>query len=107
MSDTLLNALKIFVVVGAILLVGGTATLIWVLVKRATSRDAAQTTAPATPQLPATVTLPAGARIDQASLSGSQLLLLGSAPGEGQFLLIVDAASGARRRYLRLMPEQP
>jgi hypothetical protein len=53
------------------------------------------------------VALPAGAEVLQATLSGSQLVLLGTAPGEGQFVLVVDAGSGARRRYLRLLPERP
>jgi hypothetical protein len=104
MSDSLLKALKVFVVVGAVLLVGGTATLIWALVKRGTSRDEAP---PAVAGPPGTVLLPPGAEVRQASLTGSQIVLLGEVPGEGQFVLVVDATTGARRRFLRLMPERP
>lgn len=104
MSDSLLKALKLFVVVGAVLLVGGTATLIWALVKRGTSRSEAL---PVVAGPPGTVLLPPGAEVRQATLSGSQLVLLGTVAGEGQFVLVVDAATGARRRFLRLMPERP
>jgi len=45
--------------------------------------------------------------VTAASLAGSQLVLLGTAPGEGQFVLVVDLASGERRRLLRLLPEHP
>ena len=49
--------------------------------------------------------LPAGGRIEAASLAGGRLVLLGEVPGQGQFVLVVDAASGARRQLLRLVPE--
>jgi hypothetical protein len=77
--------------------------LISVLVKRGTSRVAAPVTA--VPTTAGIVALPPGAEVTQMSVSGSQLLLLGSAPGEGQFVLVVDLASGERRRLLRLVPE--
>jgi hypothetical protein len=102
MSDSLLKALKIFVVVGAVVIVGGTATLIWLLVKRGTSTRVASV-----PAAPAIVALPPGGAVTAASLAGSQLVLLGTAPGEGQFVLVVDLASGERRRLLRLLPEHP
>ena len=105
MSDSLLNALKLFVIVGAVLLVGGTAILIWVLVKRGANDEATAVAPEAAP--PGTALLPAGAEITQASLAGARLLLLGRAPGDGQFVLIVDAASGERRSYLRLVPAGP
>jgi hypothetical protein len=105
MSDSLLKALKIFVVVGAVVIVGGTATLIWLLVKRGTSTRVASV--PAAPAAPAIVALPPGGAVTAASLAGSQLVLLGTAPGEGQFVLVVDLASGERRRLLRLLPEHP
>jgi hypothetical protein len=106
MSDSLLKALKIFVVVGAVVIVGGTATLIWLLVKRGTSMAVA--TAPAAaPQEPGTIALPPGAEVSQIAAAGPELLLLGRTPGEGQFLLVVDAKSGATRRLLRLVPAPP
>jgi hypothetical protein len=105
MSDSLLKALKIFVVVAAVVIVAGTATLIWLLVKRGTSTRAAR--APATPSVPAHVALPPGGEVTAVSLTGSQLVLLGTAPGEGQFVLVVDLASGERRRLLQLVPERP
>jgi hypothetical protein len=107
MSDSLLKALKIFVIVGAVLIVGGTATLIWLLVKRGTSMAVATRPAPTAPLEPGTVELPPGSEVTQVAAAGRELLLLGRAPGEGQFVLVVDATSGERRRLLRLVPRQP
>ncbi|MEK0084683.1 DUF6476 family protein [Benzoatithermus flavus] len=107
MSDSLLKALKIVVVVGAVVIVGGTATLIWLLVKRGTSMAVATVQAPSPPSVPGTVELPPGAEITQIAAAGPELLLLGRAPGEGQFLLVVDAKSGTRRRILRLVETRP
>lgn len=88
-------------------LVGGTATLIWALVKRGASRDGTGAApAAATPTLPeqADVALPAGAEVQAATLAGrGELVLLGRAPAEGQFVLVVDAATGERLRLLRLV----
>ena len=102
MSDSLLRAVKLFVVVGAVLIIAGTATLIAMLVKRGS--HIAET--PQAAAAPATVTLPPGAVVTQASLAGRELMLLGRAPA-GQFVLVADSASGKRRRLLWLAPEAP
>lgn len=107
MSDSLLKALKIFVVVGAVVIVGGTATLIWLLVKRGTSMAVATAPAPPPPQVPGTIELPPGAEITQIAAAGPELLLLGRAPAEGAFVLAVDAKTGARRRLWRLVEARP
>ena len=102
MSDSLLRAVKLFVVAGAVLIIAGTATLIAMLVKRGSHIAATPETAAAA----ATVTLPPGAVVTQASLVGRELVLLGQAPA-GQFVLMVDSAGGERRRLLWLAPEAP
>ena len=49
---------------------------------------------------------PGASFVTGASLAGHDLVLLGRAPA-GQFVLVVDSASGARRRLLWLAPEVP
>jgi hypothetical protein len=100
MSDSLLRAVKLFVVVGGVLIIAGTATLITMLVERGTRLADAPPPAAA----PAGVTIPTGGEVISASLSGRDLVLLGRAP-EGQFVLVIDPASGARRGLLWLAPE--
>jgi hypothetical protein len=103
MSDSLLRAVKLFVVVSGVLIIAGTATLIAMMVKRGTAvaeRDAGA------PVDPATVELPPGAEIIQASVSGRELVLLGRAP-RGQFVVVAGLAGGERRRLLWLAPAGP
>jgi hypothetical protein len=107
MSDSLLKALKIFVVVGAVVIVGGTATLIWLLVKRGTSMAVSTAPAAPAPAVPGTVELPPGAEVTQVAAAGAEILLLGRSPGEGPFLLVVDARTGATRRLFRLVQGRP
>ena len=105
MPDSLLKVLKLFVVVGGLVIVGGTATLIWVMVKRGTHTAATPAVAP--PSLPGTIEVPQGGEIAQLAIAGSQLVLLGQAPGAGQFVVVVDLATGARRQLLRIVPAPP
>jgi hypothetical protein len=105
MPESLLKILKLFVVVGALVIVGGTATLVWLLVKRGADMAVPSVTTAA--HLPATIELPPGGEISQLAVASSQLVLLGRAPGEGQFVLVVDLATGARRQLLRLAPAPP
>ena len=101
----MLKAVKLFVVVAGLLIVGGTATLIWLLVKRG-GEAASNLPAMATME-PRSVDLPAGGEITQVAAQGGQLLLLGRSPADGQFLLVIDLASGERRQLLRLLPAPP
>ena len=105
MPDSLLKILKLFVVVGAFVIVGGTATLVWLLVKR--GANVAVPSVTVATSLPATIDLPPGGEISDLAVANSQLVLLGKAPGEGQFVLVVDLATGARRQLLRLAPAPP
>jgi hypothetical protein len=92
----------VFVVVSGVAIVVGTATLIWLVVKRGASVATMAPVAPAS--APGAIELPPGGEVTQLAVSGSRLVLLGRAPGEGQFVLVVDLASGERRRLLRLAP---
>lgn len=103
MSDSLLRAVKLFVVVSGVLIIAGTATLIAMMVKRGAQVGERAPTAPVDP---ATVALPPGGEIIQASVSGRELVLLGRAP-RGQFVLVAELASGERRRLLWLAPAGP
>lgn len=103
MSESLLRAVKLFVVVGGVLIIVGTATLIALLVKRGTGGADA---GPPKAALAATVELPPGGEILAVDGDGRDLLLLGRAP-QGQFLLLVDRATGARGRLFWLTPAAP
>jgi hypothetical protein len=100
-SDSLIKALKIFVVVGALVIVLGTTALVWLLVQRGRTVASLPTAAPST--LP----LPEAARIEQTLGAGNQLVLLGSVPDGRRFLAIVDLTSGRRRHLLWLVAEPP
>jgi Family of unknown function (DUF6476) len=103
MSDSMLRAVKLFVVVGGVLIIAGTATLIALMVKRGS-----QVAEPATPDPigPSTVALPPGGEVTHASVAGRELVLLGRAR-EGQFVLVVELAGGERRRLIWLAPAKP
>lgn len=94
---------KLFVLLSGVLIIAGTATLIALMVKRGTQ---VAEPAAAAPTVPSTVTLPPGGEVTQASVAGRELVLLGRAP-QGQFVLVVELASGGRRRLVWLAPAGP
>ncbi len=98
MDEKLIRSLKRVVVAGAVLIAAGMGLLVWLLLQR--QRVAAE---PA----PATLALPADARIGQMVGSGNQLILLGEAPDGRRFLAVLDLTTGRRRHLLWLVPEQP
>jgi hypothetical protein len=105
--ETWLKALKVFVVVAGILIVLGTATLIWFIVQRGLPKD--RTVGPATATVPGDVILsiPAGMRVTGVQFdAGRALLLLADGAGR-QHLLLVDLATGERLGLLRIVPETP
>ncbi len=92
-----LRFVKIFVVVGGVVLFFGTGLLIYLLMHRSL-----------TPQPPATasweVTLPEGGRLVRAQLDGGDLLLwIEKDAGETE-LLLVDRGTGVTKGRLRLVP---
>lgn len=77
-------ALKVLVVAMGVLIVAGTATLAYLLVKKAGAPVAS---------LPPTLTLPEGAKVGAMASVGNQLVLQLSGPGDEQRLLVVDPKS--------------
>ena len=104
--DSWIRALKIFCVVAGVVLVLGTATLVWLLVQRQQAREAA---APQPPTAGAMgeLALPDGLRIEQASLDGSRALLLLRGPDQQQYLALVNPTTGERLSLLRIVPPSP
>jgi hypothetical protein len=56
-------------------------------------------------QTPQTLSLPAGARIEQVVVDGRRLVLLGSDQAGEQFVAVVDPLTGERLSLLRVRPE--
>ncbi|MDW8341782.1 MAG: hypothetical protein RMK73_09905 [Geminicoccaceae bacterium] len=112
--DSWLRSLKIFVVSAGVVLVLGTAALVFLLVQRgAPSRDA-PSTAPGAPPASAPralsvsgeLPLPAGAAIVDLATEGGEIVLLLRTPAGEDYLAVVDAATGVRRLLLRIVPER-
>jgi hypothetical protein len=102
--DSWIRALKIFCIVGGVVLVLGTATLIWLLMQRQETREAAlRPAAAAMLELP----LPEGLRIAQTSFDGRHALLLLHGPDQQQYLALVNPATGQRLSLLRVVAEPP
>jgi hypothetical protein len=97
--DNIPSALKVFVVAGGIVLVAGTILLTVLIALRAGADD------PPAPQSPQTLSLPAGARIEQVVVDGRRLVLLGSDQAGEQFVAVVDPVTGERLSLLRVRPE--
>ena len=102
--ESWIRALKIFVVVGGIVLVVGTATLVWLLVQRQQERAALR---PVGMGVVADLRLPAGTRVERAEFDGGRLLLTLRGADEQQYLALVNPASGERLSLLRIVPEAP
>jgi hypothetical protein len=102
--ESWIRALKIFVVVGGVVLVLGTGLLFWLLVQRnAAERAAAKETATAVVEL----AMPAGSRIEQVDLDGSRMALLLRGADQQQYLALVNPATGERLSLVRVVPESP
>jgi hypothetical protein len=98
-----MRALKLLVVGMGVLLVLGTAALVWAVVYRVNHRppppavasDRAGTTV---------VDLPPGARVESSEVAGDRLVLRLAMPDGGGRLLIFDLRSGARLGTVELRP---
>jgi hypothetical protein len=103
--ESWLKALKVFVVVAGIVIVVGTATLVWLLVQRRQAGEAeARAASPALAE-PWRLALPPTTRIAQIHLDGSRALLLLTDADEQQYLLLVNLATGERLSLVRAEPE--
>jgi hypothetical protein len=104
--DSWIRALKIFCVVAGVVLVIGTATLIWLLVQR---NDARQAAIPLPPAAGAIIELPLpdGLRIEHTAFDGRQVVLMLRGPDQQQYLALVNPATGERLSLLRVTSEAP
>jgi|DewCreStandDraft_4_1066084.scaffolds.fasta_scaffold00035_225 hypothetical protein len=120
-ADPWVRALKVFVIVAAVVILAGSGTLLWLLAT-GVGRDAPASAAPAaapTPASPAPATatppppvladlpLPAGAAILDLVSEQDRIVLLLRTPGGQDYLAVIDAATGTRRALLRIVPEKP
>jgi Family of unknown function (DUF6476) len=98
--DQVSSVLKSFVIASGIVLVAGTILLVVLIMLRAGSDDA-----PVLARPPQSLSLPAGARIEQVVVDGRRLVLLGVDGAGAQFLAVVDPMTGERLSLLRVQPE--
>ena len=98
--DNIPSLLKAFVIVGGILLVGGTLVLTALIIQRGGDHDR-----PAL-RSDASLDLPRGARVEQVVAAGERWLLLGTDERGQQFLVEVDPRTGERLSLLWLQPER-
>ncbi|MEO1017720.1 MAG: DUF6476 family protein [Pseudomonadota bacterium] len=95
--DSFIRILRVFVVVGGVTLICGTALLIWMLANRSSSGSGGASPGQVS-MIPETIILPEGSRIDQIAVDGSNLYILLTL-GEGAraiALVDVNEASGIR-----------
>jgi Family of unknown function (DUF6476) len=93
------NLLKAFVIAGGVALIAGTGLLVvLILVRGHGDREVVQ-------ELPVTISLPKGARVEQVVVDGNRWLLLGTAAAGRQFLAVVDPRTGEPTSLLWLQPE--
>ncbi len=85
--DSLVKALKVFVVVGGIVLIGGTGALIWLLVNREQPESEVLPLDPLS--WPEEIILPDGARIEQMTGDSRTLYLLVGFPDGGKAIVRV------------------
>jgi hypothetical protein len=99
-----MRALKILVVVMGVLLVLGTAALVFAVANRVNHPPAS-----AKPVAPAEIELPPGARIVATEMSGERLLVRVALPEGGEELMIFSLANGTRLATitLRAKPAAP
>jgi Family of unknown function (DUF6476) len=102
--DTIPNLLKAFVIAGGIALIAGTALLVVLILVRGHGGQQVGGGQVAR-ELPATLSLPKGARVQEVVADGSRWLLLGTAASGQQFLAVVDPHTGLRTSLLWLQPE--
>ena len=90
----LMRALKIVVIVMAMLILAGSAILIVAIAGRLSRHEPAPT--PAQPFAAAPIELPAGARIETIGVGSDRLVLESVLPDGARQLLIIDLATGRR-----------
>ncbi len=102
--DALTRALKLFVVVGGLLLIAGFALLGVLLLDRKDKREARELEL-SERATPIALDLPAGLRVQSVLPDGARLLL--TLRGDAQdFIAIIDAETGERVRLYALPPQE-
>jgi hypothetical protein len=101
-----MRALKVLIVVMGVMLVGGTVTLVVLLINRAGRAPAAPTSVAASGPGTArgVVELPAGARIESTSTTGDRLVVRVSLPDGGTELILFDMRNASRLGTIELRP---
>lgn len=98
-----MRALKVLVVLMGVLLVGGPAALVALIITRA-----GEPAAPAPPARSglerAVIDLPEGARVLSAEAAGDRLVVRIALAQGGEELILIDAKSGARLGTIELRP---
>ena len=97
-----MRALKILVVVMGIMIVGGFAALVVVIVGRVSHRGPAPAETPRAFARP--IDIPRGARIEAMTAGGDRLVVGLELPDGNRQLLIIDLATGARLGTVELHP---
>jgi hypothetical protein len=97
-----MRALKILVVVMGIMIVGGFAALIVVIVGRISHRGPAPAETPKA--FARSIDIPRGARIEAMTAGGDRLVVGLELPDGNRQLLIIDLATGARLGTVELHP---
>jgi flagellar basal body-associated protein FliL len=99
-----MRALKILVIVLGVLLVAGTAALVWAVANRINHPPAPSAPAAASAS---EVELPPGARIVSTEASGDRLIVRLSLSDGSEELLIFNLGNGARVATIRLRAKSP
>jgi hypothetical protein len=96
LDDKVIRTLKVLLVVGGVVLVGGTGLLVWLLARGGPS--------PAPAAGPRPLPVPAGFRADHVALADGRLLLVGRAGDGRQAVIVADPARPEAARVLLLTP---
>jgi hypothetical protein len=97
-----MRALKILVVVMGIMIVGGFAALVVIIIGRVSHRGPAPAETPKAFARP--IDIPRGARIEAMTAGGNRLVVGLELPDGDRQLLIIDLATGARLGTVELHP---
>lgn len=108
-ADPWVRALKLFVVLAGLVILVGSAALLWLLATGvggdAPAVAAPPPAAPVPEPVVADLALPAGAAIVDLVSDRDRIVLLLRSPGAQDYIAVIDAATGTRRALLRIVAE--
>jgi hypothetical protein len=99
-----MRMLKAIVIGMGVLIVVGSAVIVVKIAQRGGGDDGAANAGPAV--TPATIALPAGARVIETALDGDRIALRIALEGGGEQVLIIDARTGRHIGAVHLVPER-